>query len=386
MDNPFFAKRILSIPTSIFSTMSRLAAEYNAVNLGQGFPDFDGPDWIMAEAYKAMQTGKNQYAQSNGIFSLRKAIAAYQHSKYDLHWDPDTEIAITTGATEGLFCAIHAFIEPGDEVIMFEPYYDSYHSDVLLAGGIPKYITLNKPDFTFDFEKFAQAITPKTKMVIVNSPHNPTGKVFTLRELQFISGLARRHNFLILSDEVYEFLTYGDSEHIPIATIPELRDNTITVSSCGKTFGMTGWKVGFVLAKHEYIDAIQKVHQWTTFAVNTPAQHAMAYAFGMLDEYLPEFRLTYQKKRDYIYASLLGSKFKPHFPNGSYFIMVDVPTDIFKDDIECASQLVKNFGVAVIPPSVFYTVSEEGSTMLRLCFAKKEETLYDGIEKLKSVK
>lgn len=386
MDRELFAKRISGIPTSIFSTMSRLAFEYGAVNLGQGFPDFDGPEWIMAEAYKAMQTGKNQYAPSQGIISLRKAISAYQHKYYDLHWDPETEISISAGATEALFAVMQAFIEPGDEVILFEPYYDSYHNDVILAGGAPKYVTLRKPDFEFDFDELAKAVSEKTKMIIVNNPHNPTGKVFSLRELQFIAGLARRFNFIVLGDEVYEFLTYGDSRHIPVASLPEFRDNAITVCSCGKTFGMTGWKVGFTLAKPDFINAVQKVRQWTTFAVNTPAQHAMAFAFGKLDEYLPEFQLLYQKKRDFIYASLLGTKFKPHFPNGSYFIMADIPLELFKDDIECASELVKNYGVATIPPSVFYSASDEGSTMLRICFAKRDDTLMDGIERLKTVK
>lgn len=374
------AERIASMNTSIFATMGKMAVEHNAVNLGQGFPDFDGPIWLMEEAFKAMKSGKNQYAPSPGILSLRKNIAEVQNTHYGMNYNPESEITITAGATEGLYCAINAFINSGDEVILFEPYYDAYQADVVLAGGVPKYITLKKPDFTYDREELARAITSKTKMLVINSPHNPTGKVFNYDELEYIAFLAKKHNFIVLSDEAYEFLTYDGAKHIPIATLPDMEKRTITINSTGKTFGMTGWKIGYVTATEQLSTAIRKVHQWTTFAVNTPAQHAVAYGFNLLDSYLPTFRQVYQAKRDLALKLLKKTDFKAHIPQGSYFIMVDIPDGKFNDDVDTATRLVREFGVATIPPSVFYSRSDEGKTMLRLCFAKNDETLENGIK------
>ena len=381
----YSAERISSMPTSIFSTMSKMAVEYKAVNLGQGFPDFDGPEWIMETAFRAMKEGKNQYAPSPGILSLRQSVADYHKKYYNLDWNPDTQITITAGATEALFSTILALINPGDEVILFEPFYDAYQANVILAGGIPKYITLNKPDFSFDFDEFAALISTKTKMIIVNTPHNPTGKVFNTEELQFISKIAVENDLLVISDEVYEFLTFEDAVHIPVASFEGMKDRTITISSTGKTFSMTGWKIGYTIASEVLTDAIRKVHQWATFAVSTPAQHAMAYAFTRLEGYLPEFRNMYLKKRDLMLDGLAYSGFNCHKPMGSYFIMADFQSSVFKDDIEAATRLVKEYGVATIPPSVFYDKSEEGKSMLRLCFAKSDDTLLKGIERLKSV-
>ena len=373
------ADRISTLTTSIFATMSKMAVEHNAVNLGQGFPDFDGPHWLMDEAYQAMKAGKNQYAPSSGIISLRKNIAEVQKNHYGLDYDPETEITITAGATEAIYCAINAFINPGDEVILLEPYYDAYQADVVLAGGVPKYVTLYKPDFSFDPDELVKSISSKTKMLILNSPHNPTGKVFTLAELTIIANLAIEHNFIVLSDEAYEFLTYDGVKHIPIATLPDMKKRTITINSTGKTFGMTGWKIGYATATEQLSTAIRKVHQWTTFAVNTPGQHAVAHGFKILDDYLPDFRKVYQVKRDKALELLKDTRFTPHEPRGSYFIMVDIPDGIFNDDVDAATKLVREYGVATIPPSVFYTRSDEGRTMLRLCFAKSDETLISGI-------
>jgi N-succinyldiaminopimelate aminotransferase len=378
-----FANRISPIKTSIFSTMSKLNNEYKAVNLGQGFPDFDGPEWIMDEAYKAMKSGKNQYAPSNGIYPLRQVISRTYKNHYDLDFNPDNEITITAGATEALYSTINAFIQEGDEVILFEPFYDSYYGDVLLAGGVPRFVTLNKPDFKFDFNELESLINPSTKMIILNNPHNPTGKVYSLEELEFISELVIKHDLIVLSDEVYEFLTFDGAKHIPIASLPGMKERTIMISSTGKTFGMTGWKVGYACCNDEFTKAIQKVHQWTTFTINTPGQHAMAYAFGRLDEYLPEFRQTYLKLRDVLYSGLKEVGYNVHLPKGSYFMLADIPENIRDNDIDFAINLVKQYGITIIPTSVFYGKSDEGSTMFRLCFAKKEETLQSGIERLR---
>lgn len=377
-----FAKRISGIEDSIFATMSQLAFEYRAVNLGQGFPDFDGPEWIKEAAFEAMKQGKNQYAPPQGIFSLRKAIRDTYEYHYHFTFDTENEITITAGATESLFSAILALIEPDDEVILFEPFYDAYYSDVILAGGNPKFVTLHKPDFSFDFRELENTISHKTKAIVINNPHNPTGKVFSNEELSFIYELARRYDLYIISDEVYEFLTYDGIKHLSAIGFDPKKERTIVISSTGKTFSMTGWKIGWAIANPRITDGIRKVHQWTTFTVNTPGQHAMAYAFARLEEYLPNFRREYQERRDLVFTELETTKFKPHKPFGSYFLMVDIPNSDYSD-IQMAIELTKNFGIATIPPSPFYRKSSEGKTMLRICFAKRRETLIEGINRLK---
>jgi len=249
MIKEIFTKRIAEMPTSIFSTISQLANEYKAVNLGQGFPDFDGPEWIKESAYEAMKNGKNQYAPSIGIYSLRKQIQRIYKDYYNYQIDENNDITVAAGATEALFSTILALTEPGDEVVMFEPYYDAHQANVLVAGATPKYVTLHTPDFSFYVEELESEINENTKMIIVNNPHNPTGKVYTYDELLAISELAIKHNLLVLSDEVYEFLTFDNAKHIPIATLPNMKDRTITISSTGKTFSMTGWKIGYTVAQ-----------------------------------------------------------------------------------------------------------------------------------------
>ena len=380
-----FAKRIEPIPTSIFATIAGLAVKHKAVNLGQGYPDFNGPEWLIEKAHESMLAGKNQYAPTNGILTLRQEIANYYSKYYNINYNPETEITVTAGATEALFSTIFALIENGDEVIMFEPFYDSYQANVLLAGGVPKYVTLHKPDFSFDKKELEQTITNKTKMIIVNTPHNPTGKIFSLDELNFIADLAKKHDLLVLSDEVYEFLTFDDAKHIPIASLDDMKERTITISSTGKTFGMTGWKVGYISAPPAITAACQKTHQFVTFTINTPGQHAMAYGLSRLETYLPEFRALYQTKRDYIFENMEKTQFKPIKSFGSYFNMVEIPEGLYKDDIDCAIKLIENNGIATIPPSVFYGKSDEGKSMIRLCFAKTEETIKAALERFLAI-
>jgi len=383
MKHPVEAKRLNSIPTSIFSTMSKLAVEHDAVNLGQGFPDFNGPAWIIEEAFKSMKAGKNQYAPMNGIRKLRQAIAKYQKDFHGMEWDTETEITVTAGATEALFSAMLAVIDPGDEVILFEPFYDSHQANVIIAGGVPRYVTLHRPDFRFRIEEIESLLTDRTSMIVLNNPNNPTGRVFSRSELEAIAEIAEERDLIVLSDEVYEFLTYDENRHIAFASLPSMRERTITVSSTGKTFGMTGWKIGYAMAENILTRAIQKVHQFVTYAVNTPGQHAMAHALGRLDEYLPDFRTEYSRKRDLLFDGLQETVFTPHLPEGSYFMMADIPSSPDLDDIECAKRLVFDYGVASIPPSVFYASSVEGASLLRFCFAKTDETLRAGIERLK---
>ncbi len=362
--------------------MSRLAVEHDAVNLGQGFPDFDGPGWIIEEAYAAMKGGRNQYAPMSGTEVLRGAVSSLYRKCYSLDFDPAGEITVSAGATESLFSTILALVGEGDEVILFEPFYDAHQADVLLAGGVPRYVTLRAPGFDLDPEELERAVTPRTKLIILNNPQNPTGKVFTQDELASIARVAREHDLLLISDEVYEFLTYDGAQHLPIAALPGMRDRTVTISSTGKTFGMTGWKIGYAAASRALTEAIRSVHQWVTFAVNTPGQYAMAHAIGRLEEYLPDLRASYERKRKQLYAGLLESPFRPHLPSGSYFIMADIPPEE-ENDVACAEKLVTRCGVAAIPPSVFYERSGDGKRMIRFCFAKREETLAEGIRRLK---
>jgi N-succinyldiaminopimelate aminotransferase len=362
--------------------MSALAAKHQAVNLGQGFPDFDGPSWIVDEFVKALRSEKNQYAPMHGTRGLREAIAGYHKRFSDLSWDVENEITVTAGATEALFSTMLALLDAGDEVILFEPWYDSYHANCQIVGATPVCVTLHKPAFRIPVDELAAAITGRTRMIVLNNPHNPTGRMFTREELNAVAALATEHDLLVLSDEVYEFLSFDGRGHIPMATLPGMRDRTITISSTGKTFGMTGWKIGYAMAEAGLTKAIRTVHQFTTFAVNTPGQHAMAHALDNLDAYLPGFRVLYQGKRDLLTEGLQESTFEIHDPEGTYFMMVSIPQESGMDDVTCATRLVEQRGIAVIPPSVFYRNSEEGKTMLRLCFAKSDQTLREGIARL----
>ncbi|MDT8322574.1 MAG: methionine aminotransferase [Bacteroidota bacterium] len=375
-------RRIAAIEPSIFATMSALAVKHDAVNLGQGFPDFDGPPWLMEVFADALRAGKNQYAPMHGTRALRDAIAGYHRRFYDLCWDSEQEITVTAGATEALFSTMLALLEEGDEVILFEPWYDSYYANCLLAGATPICVTLHKPDFRIPAEELAAAVTDRTRMIVINNPHNPTGRMFTREELEAVATIARARDLLVLSDEVYEFLTFDGRTHIPFATLSGMRERTITVSSTGKTFGVTGWKIGYAIAPPSLTNAVRTVHQFATFAVNTPGQHAMAHALDRLEHYLPDFRALYASKRDLLRDGLQNSALHVHAPEGTYFMMVSLPKDHALGDVDCARRLVTERQVAVIPPSVFYRNSEEGTTMLRLCFAKSEQTLREGVSRL----
>lgn len=376
------ARRIKAIEPSIFATMSSLAIEHEAVNLGQGFPDFDGPAWIVDAFAEALRSSKNQYAPMAGVLRLRRAVAGYHRLFYELDWNADTEITVSAGATEALFSTMLAFLDQDDEVILFEPYYDSYLANCLIAGACPVCVTLHAPDFRIDAKALASAVSPRTRMIVVNNPHNPTGRMFSMEELKAVADIAIRHDLLVLSDEVYEFLTFDGRSHIPTATLPGMHDRTITVSSTGKTFGMTGWKIGYAIACEELTQSIRTVHQFATFAVNTPGQHAMAHGLEQLTSYLPELRALYQRKRDMLFDGLRRSTLQAILPEGTYFMMVRLP-DGSGSDVECALRLVREQRVAVIPPSVFYQNSDEGKMLLRLCFAKSDETIREGLRRLK---
>lgn len=364
---------------SIFSTMTKLALENQAINLSQGFPDFDGPKWVIDLANKALHEAKNQYAPSMGILPLREAIANNYKRFYQVDYNPTNEIVITNGATEAIFCTCLALLNPGDEVVVFEPFYDSYMASIQLAHANIVPVTLKAPSFAFDIEELKKAITSKTKLVIVNNPHNPTGKIFSKVEIDQIGKLAIENDFFILSDEVYEFLTF-EKAHIPTASYEALKDRTITISSTGKTFGLTGWKIGWAAGPKELISLIHNVHQFTSFCVAHPLQVAMAEALSNMDEYLIEFKRDYRLKRDLLVAGLKEAGFNVLNPEGTYFAMAILPEG--ENDVDYCQKLIKEKKVATIPTSAFYMKSNEGSRMIRFCFAKKDETLISALKNL----
>lgn len=370
---------VMNFKESIFSTMTKLATEHQAINLSQGFPDFDGPEWVVKLAEKALQQEKNQYAPSPGILPLREAISRNYKRFYDLEFNPQNEIVVMNGATEAIFCTCIALLNPGDEVVVFEPFYDSYQASIQIAGAKIVPVTLKAPDFLYDFDELKAAISERTKLVILNNPHNPTGKVFSKDEVQQIADLARKFDFYILSDEVYEFLTF-DTPHVPTAKNADLSNRTITISSTGKTFGLTGWKIGWAAGPSEIIKAIHNVHQFTTFCVAHPLQVAMAEALNNMDEYLIEFKKEYRQKRDFLIDGLKKAGFKVLTPAGTYFAIAIL--DDSENDISFCQKLITEKKVAVIPTSAFYIKSNEGSKMIRFCFAKKDETLRLAIEQL----
>lgn len=369
---------------SIFAVMSKKAVKHGAINLSQGFPDFDGPEWARdALAKAALSAGAlHQYAPAPGDLKLRELIADSFESTQSLSYHPQSEVTITNGATEAIFSSVLALVNPGDEVIIFEPFYDSYLASIEIAGGIPVPVTLHAPEFRFKEEELAGAFSAKTKLVIWNSPHNPTGRVFDRGEIDLISKYCQKYDSYVLCDEVYEYLTFDHHTHQSLVTRAGMRERTIVISSIGKTFGHTGWKIGWALAPMALTNALRMVHQFNTFSVNHPAQVAARELILKLPSYLAEFRETYQRKRDLFCQGLeeMGSNLIR--PEGTYFVMVPIESKMERGDIGYCQELIETKGVAAIPPSAFYLNSRDGEKYLRFCFAKKDETLRLALERL----
>jgi N-succinyldiaminopimelate aminotransferase len=379
------ALRIADFKDSIFGVISRLARENNAVNLGQGFPDFDGPEWLKDIAYKKMQEGHNQYAPFHGTTNLRHEVSQYYKNFYNLSYDSENQITITVGATEAIYLVITGLINPGDEVVVLEPFYDSYVASIKMAGGVPVPVTMHAPDFHVDIKELEKAITPRTKLLILNNPHNPSGKVWDRKELLEVANLTIKHDLYLMSDEVYEFLVFDGIKHIPTASLDGMYDRTITVSSAGKTFGLTGWKIGWICANEKVTKACRLVHQYVTFAVSTPMQEAVAEGLKQLPDYLPSFVSLYKEKRDYFYSELIKLGFDFKFPRGTYFMMVPISQKTKLNDVDFSMKLIQERKVATVPPSAFYLKSTEGEKFLRFCFAKKEETLNQAAKNLQGL-
>ena len=382
MPSAWKAVGIGSATTSIFAEMSALALATQSVNLGQGFPDTDGPAFMLEEARAAIAGGMNQYPPGRGILPLRQAIAAHSRRNYGLSYDPATEVLVTTGATEALAASIMAFVNPGDEVIALEPFYDSYAASIELAGGRRVGVALFGPDFKLDHAELAAAFTPKTKALLINTPHNPTGAVLDRDDLSMIAQLAVQHDVVVICDEVYEHLTFDGAEHLPLATFPEMRERTVRISSAGKTFSATGWKIGWALGTPELINDVTAVKQFLSYVSGGPFQPAVARALNEGDEWVEKARLDLQDRRDQFAAGLRSVGLEPLVPQGTYFMSTDVQPLGYSDGVEFCRELPGRCGVVAIPHQVFYDRAEAGKPYVRWAFCKQEQVLDEAIRRL----
>jgi N-succinyldiaminopimelate aminotransferase len=375
---PTIANRVEQFGTTIFTEINELALQHNALNLGQGRPDFDGPAEIIQAAVNALQSGKhNQYAPGIGPAATRKAIADHANRFYNLDIDPNVGVIVTPGATEAIFSSVLGLVDKGDEVIIVEPYFDSYVPNVIWAGATPVYVPLHPPSWTFDPDELKAAFTAKTRAIILNTPQNPTGRVFTYDELTMIADLCKEHDVAVISDEVYEHLVFDTAQHIPIASLPGMLERTVTISSLGKTFSLTGWKTGWVYGHPDLMTGVGRAHQYITFAGNHPAMVAVAHALSLPGTYYEEFQQMYTTKRDLISQGLANAGLKAQKPEGTYFVMADF-SDVFDgDDLEFARYLTAEIGVACIPPTFFYCTEHAhmASTQARFSFCKSDDTL-----------
>jgi N-succinyldiaminopimelate aminotransferase len=382
---PYLSSRLQGFGTTIFAEMSALAVKTGAVNLGQGFPDTDGPAEIAEAAIDAIHAGHNQYPPGIGIPELRHAIARHQQHWYGLDFDPDTEVLVTAGATEAIAATLLALCEPGDEVVTFEPYYDSYAACTSMAGAQRKVVTLRPPDYHFDPDALRNAITPRTRLLLLNSPHNPTGKVFSRDELEVIADVCRTHDLLAVTDEVYEHLVF-EGEHVPLATLPGMRDRTVTISSAGKTFSFTGWKIGWACAAPPLLNAVKTAKQFLTYVNGAPFQYAIAEALALPDERILEFGADLRRRRDQLCAGLADAGFTVYPPSGTYFVTTDIRGLGEVDGLAFCRSLPERCGVVAVPNVVFYDDKEAGRSLVRFTFCKRPEVLDEAIRRLGALK
>jgi methionine aminotransferase len=372
------ASKLPDVGTTIFTVMSRLAQEHNAINLSQGFPDFDCAKELLALVTKYFNAGLNQYPPMAGVMRLRERIAEKVEALYGARYDPEHEVTVTPGATYGIFTAIATLVRPGDEVILFEPAYDSYVPSIEVNGGIPVFVQLRYPDYSIDWQRVQQAITPKTRMILINTPNNPTASVFSGEDMRMLEGMLRGTDIVVVSDEVYEHIVFDGHQHQSVARFPGLAERSFVVSSFGKTYHVTGWKMGYVLAPRELTSEFRKVHQFNVFVTNGPLQHALAEYMENKDAYL-SLAAFYQKKRDFFLQGVQASRFKPLPSRGTFFQNLAYDAISNERDMDLAIRLTKERGVASIPVSVFYRKPPDHK-VLRFCFAKSEETLARGAE------
>ncbi|GAA1542321.1 pyridoxal phosphate-dependent aminotransferase [Kribbella lupini] len=376
------AQRLDGLGTTIFAEMSALAVRTGAVNLGQGFPDTDGPGSVLEAAIAAIRAGANQYPPGRGIPALRQAIVDHQKRFYGLEYDPDTQVLVTTGATEAIAAALLAYVEPGDEVIALEPYYDSYAACIAMAGGRRVPVTLRAPDFRLDLDELRAAVTPRTKVLLINSPHNPTGTVLTDEELRGVSALAVEHDLVVITDEVYEHLIYDGGQHRPLTAYEGMADRTVSIGSAGKTFSVTGWKIGWVTGTPEVVTAVNTSKQFLTYVSGAPFQPAVAGALALGNDYFDGLRADLQHRRDLLCDGLESLGFGVHRPQGTYFVTTDIRPLGHTDGVEFCRMLPEKTGVVAIPHQVFYDNIDAGRPLVRWAFCKKREVLEEALNRL----
>jgi N-succinyldiaminopimelate aminotransferase len=378
------ASRLRGFETTIFAEMSALAAATGSVNLGQGFPDTDGPAAIAEAAVDAIRAGHNQYPPGIGIAALREAIAAHQRRFYDIELDPDTEVLVTAGATEALAAAFLALCEPGDEVITFEPWYDAYAADASLAGAVRRTVTLHPPDYGFDVDALRSAVTPRTRFVLLNSPHNPTGKVLSRSELAAIAATCIEHDLLAVTDEVYEHLVF-DGEHVPLCTLPGMAERTLTISSAGKTFSFTGWKIGWATGPAELVAAVRAAKQWLTYVNGAPFQPAVAAGLASDDDVYATLARELRERRDHLCDGLSAVGFEVYVPAATYFVTADIRPLGEHDGVAFCRSLPERCGVVAIPNVVFYDNPDAGRSLVRFAFCKRHDVLEEALTRLKGL-
>ncbi len=371
------SRKAAQFTESVIREMTRLNQLYGGVNLSQGFPDFPAPAVVKNAACAAIQADVNQYAVTWGARSLREAIAREFTRRHKVAVEPDQQVTVCCGATEAMMSTMMAIIDPGDEVVIFEPFYENYGPDAILSGATPRYVTLHEPGWTFDPDELAAAFCDKTKAIIINTPNNPTGKVFTCAELGAIATLCHKWDVVAISDEIYEHIIYDGHQHVPIASLEGMADRTVTINSLSKTYSVTGWRVGWAISPPSLTGAIRKVHDFLTVGAAAPLQEAGVVALGIADLYYAELAAAYQRRRDVLLDILGRHRFTCYKPFGAYYIMTDISGFGFPDDVEFARYLVKDIGVAAVPGSSFYRNAAAGRTKLRFCFCKRDETLVE---------
>ena len=380
------SKKSQQFTESVIREMTRLCQQHNGINLAQGFPDFSCPEAMKEAACKAIHDDINQYAITWGSKNLRNAIAEKTARYNGIKVDPEKNVTVTCGSTEAMISTVLALVNPGEEVIVFEPFYENYGPDAILSGALPRFISLREPDWNFDFAELESLFNNNTRAIILNTPNNPTGKVFSREELNFIAGLCRKWDVVSITDEIYEHIVYEGREHISIATLEGMADRTVTINAASKTYSVTGWRVGYAIASESFTSAIRKVHDFLTVGAPAPLQEAVAVAMRFDDSYYEKLRVEYLERRDFLMRGLEESGFVCYKPYGAYYIMTDITNFEFADDTSFAHALVKNVGVAAVPGSSFYSNSKNGSRKIRFGFPKKMETLRNAVELLKKTR
>ena len=376
------SRKATQFTESVIREMTRLNQQYGGVNLSQGFPDFAAPTSVKEAACRAIMADVNQYAVTWGARELREAVAREFTRRYHVPVIADQQVTITCGSTEAMMATMMGIIDPGDEVIIFEPFYENYGPDAILSGAVPRYVTLREPDWTFDPDELAAAFNNRTKAIILNTPNNPTGKVFGGGELEAIAALCRKWDVVAISDEIYEHILYDDARHVPIAGIEGMAERTVTINSLSKAYSVTGWRVGWAISPPSLTGAIRKVHDFLTVGAAAPLQEAGVAALGIDEAYYVELARSYQRRRDMLLEILARHQFTCYVPRGAYYIMTDIAGFGFADDVAFARYLVKDVGVAAVPGSSFYRNAELGRTKLRFCFCKRDETLAEADRRL----